>query len=310
MTDPKKEATRKEVATIDATLSIPQMKERAELLVKSGFLPKAIKNAEQAIAIMLMGAEYGIPPMKAFQSIHIIEGKPTLSAQLMLALCERTGELVDKQIKVGDHGAAVTLTRRGQTPHTAFFGDEDAKSMKTKEAVYENGNFVKMKTIPLIEKYNYVTMKRDMYVARATSRACRRVFPDAVLGLYVPEEAYDVIDSAGEAKIDAQAAIDGEVAEVRSELEAPVEAAAGTVHEAGAEVDLFTKLSASFIQDEKFYSSYPDKTLGEIVATKTPAGAPKGRPFLEVVAVKSSKPEDRAAVAKFLELLDKAEKPA
>lgn len=298
------ETAKRELANIDATLSIPQMKERAELLVKSGFLPKAIKTAEQAIAIMLMGAEYGISPMKSFQSIHVIEGKPTLSAQLMLALCERTGELEDKKIEIFDDRAEVTLKRKGQTPHKATFGDVDARTMKTKEAQYTNGQYTGSKTILLIEKYNYVTMKKDMYVARATSRAARRVFPDAVLGLMVPEEAYDVIDSTTEAKIESEAKTATAALEHKEALGGGIEAAAGTVHEQKERDELFMKLSASFIQDEKFYAWYPEKTLGEIISITTPGGKPKGRPFLEKVAKESSKPEDHANIEKFLELVD------
>lgn len=299
-----RENAKKELANIDATLSIPQMKERAELLVKSGFLPKAIKTAEQAITVMLMGAEYGISPMKSFQSIHIIEGKPTLSAQLMLALCERTGELTDKKIEIFDDRAEVTLTRKGQTPHKATFGDVDARLMKTKEAVYTNGNYTGSKTISLIEKYNYVTMKKDMYVARAISRAARRVFPDAVLGLMVPEEAYDIIDSTAEAKVENEAKEATAKLEHKEELGAGVDAAAGTVHEQAERDALFMRLSAAFIQDTKFYSWYPEKTLGEIISITTPGGKPKGRPFLEKVMAESAKPEDRANIEKFLELVD------
>ena len=300
-----------QLALVETALSMEQIKERAELLIKSKLLPKYVDTPEKAVAIMLMGQEYGIPPMKAFQSIQVIEGKPTLSAQLMLALCERTGQLEDKKIEVFDNRAEVTLKRKGQTPHTAVFGDADASKMKAKEAVYDNnGKYTHSKTINLIEKYNYRTMKTDMYVARATSRACRRVFPDAVLGLYVPEEAYDVIDPGTEARLEVKAEIAEAAAEKKSELDSRVEAAGDAAQAAVAEMSLMDELGAGYIQDTRWHAFYPEKSLLEILADVTPGGKKKGREFLERVASESEHPDDRAKISKFLELVDKSEAPA
>lgn len=298
-----KEMARKTAERIESSLSLDQMVERAKLLVNSKLLPKAIDTPEKAVVIMLMAQEYDITPMKAFQSIYVIDGKPSLSAQLMLALCERTGELEEKKIEPYDTYCRVTLKRKGQSPHVVTFGDDDAKKMQTKEAEYDNGRWVRNKVIPLIEKYNYKTMKKDMYVARAVSRACRWVFPDAVLGLIVHEEAYDVLEADEAAAIDRKADI-AEKAEVKKEaLAAPTET--GTVHDAGAELELVSKIGASFVRDPRFYKMYQDRTISEIYATKTPGGEPKGKQYLEQVAAESNDPEDRANVAIFLEILAK-----
>ena len=282
--------------------AIEDLKKRADLLVKSGLLPKAIKTPEAAIAIMLMGAEYGISPMKSFQCINIIEGKPALSSQLMLALCERTGELVDKKFDHYETYAAFTITRKGQTPYRATFGDTDAQLARTKEAQYDaKGNWVSSKVIPLIEKYNYKTMKKDMYMARAISRACRRVFPDAVLGLIVEDEAYDVIEASTEAietkkTVIADAAAD-KTAQIESELHT------GSIHDSSAEMEFINKINASFIQDPVLYKFYADQTIGEIYKDQTPGGDPKGIKFLERVSLESSNPDDRANLAKYLQLM-------
>lgn len=292
------------VALIDSALSIPQMKERAELLVKSGFLPKTVNTAEKAVAIMILGAEYGIPPMKAFQSIDVIDGKPALSAQLQLALCQNTKELEDLIIKHDPAYCEVTMKRKGRSAYTVRFGDVEAKSMKARE--WDESAKVS-RVIDLIQKYNYRTMKSVMYEWRALSRACRVVFPDAVLGLYTPDELEDIITQPQEDRLVKKAELADETKEKVEELEGGVASVAGTVHEAGADTELFMKLSASFIQDPKFYTWYPEKTLGEIVGHTTPGGRPKGRPFLERVAKESSNTTDRANVEAFLRLLDKAE---
>lgn len=61
----------------------------AELLVKSGILPKTINTAEKAIAIALNGRDLGISPTVAFNNIWILDGKPSLSAGLVTALANR-----------------------------------------------------------------------------------------------------------------------------------------------------------------------------------------------------------------------------
>ena len=61
-----------------------QRKELANTLLKSKFLPTAYTTPEQVLTVMLKGAELNIPPMEALSGIHIIQGKPTVSPQLML----------------------------------------------------------------------------------------------------------------------------------------------------------------------------------------------------------------------------------
>jgi hypothetical protein len=146
------------------------MREQANTLVKTGFLPVSIKTAEQALAIILTGRELGVPAMTALNGINVIQGKPTVSPQLMLGLIGRSGLLEDIKIKVDDAGATVLMKRRGRTAHTEFFGYEEAKAMG------------------LLTKDNYKKQATTMYKWRAVSACARIVFPDVLLGLYTHEE--------------------------------------------------------------------------------------------------------------------------
>jgi len=47
---------------------------QAEVLVKSGLLPRTVKTPAAAVAIMLTGRELGIPPMQSFRSIYVVDG--------------------------------------------------------------------------------------------------------------------------------------------------------------------------------------------------------------------------------------------
>jgi hypothetical protein len=155
------------------------MKEQASMLVKSGFCPPALNTAEKVIAVMLTAYELKIGKMEAIRSINIIEGKPAMAAQLMLALCQRTKEVEHLGIDEDDNGAHVTIQRKGQKAYTAHFGPTQAKALK------------------LDSKDNYRKQAATMYKWRAIAEACRFVFPDAVCGLYTPEElGADVVVTA------------------------------------------------------------------------------------------------------------------
>ena len=65
----------------------------ADVLAKAeGFVPRQYLGRPPAIAAaILTGIELGMGPMESIRAIHIIEGKPTMSAELMLARARRAG---------------------------------------------------------------------------------------------------------------------------------------------------------------------------------------------------------------------------
>src|SRR5262245_55822875 len=144
--------------------------EQAAILIKTGFLPKSITTAEQAVAIVLTGRELGIGMMAALNNINVIQGKPTVNPQMMLALINRSGQLEDMAIETGKDGATCTIKRRGRTPYTARFGPAEARAMG------------------LDGKDNYKKQPATMYQWRAVAAAARVTFPDVLNGLYTPEE--------------------------------------------------------------------------------------------------------------------------
>ncbi|HEY8562834.1 MAG TPA: hypothetical protein VIL74_20820 [Pyrinomonadaceae bacterium] len=152
------------------------MKEQASMLIKSNFLPQAIKTPEQAVAIILTGRELGIGTMQALNTINVISGKPTVSPQLMLALIERSGQL--ENIVVKTHNSpdgtvaqvSCTMKRKGRTEHTEFFGTKEANALG------------------LLSKDNYRKQPAVMFRWRAVAACARVVFPDVILGIYTFEE--------------------------------------------------------------------------------------------------------------------------
>ncbi len=146
------------------------MTQQASVLVNSGFLPASIKNANQALTIMMVGAELGIQPWQALSTINVIQGKPTISPQLMLALIQRSGQLEDIKIEGTDEQCAVTMKRKSQTAHTEAFSMTDAARLQ------------------LAGKDNWKKQPTTMLKWRAVAACARVVFPDVILGLYTPEE--------------------------------------------------------------------------------------------------------------------------
>src|SRR3990167_2331297 len=113
----------------DIISSLDDLLELGKVLVKSGMLPQSVKNPEAAVAIMLKGREIGMPVMESFALINVIQGKPTIAPQGMLALIKRSGQQEDTKIEDDGNECLVTMKRKGETPHTAFFFMEDAKAM-------------------------------------------------------------------------------------------------------------------------------------------------------------------------------------
>jgi len=149
--------------------------EKANKLVASKFLPVAINTPEKAVAIAMMGKELGLGMMESFRSINVIQGKPTMSVALMLALAQSKGNLVDQKIEAfpdrqNPTNVRYTVTRKGQSPHIEEFGDAEARAMG------------------LLGKDNYKKQKFTMYRWRVIGNALRMVFGDVLHGVYTPEE--------------------------------------------------------------------------------------------------------------------------
>lgn len=147
------------------------------MLVATNFLPAAIKTPEQAVAIILTGRELGIPTMAALRSIDVIQGKPTVSPQLMLALINRSGQLETMELSSADDGVLCLMKRKGRRAHTAKFGPAQAKALG------------------LDGKDNYKKQAQTMYQWRAVAACARAVFPDVILGLYTHDGMGATVDA-------------------------------------------------------------------------------------------------------------------
>lgn len=270
----------KQIALVERNLTDAQIREKADLLLKSKFLPSAIQTVEQAITIIMTGRELGLGLMESLRSINVIQGKPALSAQLMLGLCQQKPDFEDIKIEEKSGSCTTQVKRKDRSWHSYTFTMDDARALG------------------LLTKDNWIKQPKTMLRWRSISGCLRVAYADAICGIYTDDEIGDVIQPMVEA-----AAVTEEKSEIKKQ-EIAEELHTESVHDAGAELDFVNWVAASFIQDKNFYFKYADRTIGEIYADKTPGGDPKGKKFLQMVAEKSKNTDDRANISKFLEIME------
>lgn len=171
------------------------MARQAKHLVESGLLPMTINTPQKAIAIITLGRELNIPAWQAINGIHVVQGKPTVSPQLMLALIERSGKLKNIKIDAQDTACTVTMERENRSPHTVTFSIQDAQKMG------------------LTGKDNWKKQPKTMLQWRAISACARVCFPDVICGLYLTEELAP----------DSQYSEAGEIVDAESREVSPIE---------------------------------------------------------------------------------------
>lgn len=153
----------------------------AQTLAKSKMVPVALQGRpEDIFAILVLGAEIGVPPMTALQSISVIQGKPTVSPLLMIAMVK--GKLPGCVIDIKSNPATETVTC--QTARSK----EDLKDGLFYTSSWDMKKADKM---GLTAKDNYKKQAETMLRWRAVAESCRVTFPDIILGLYLPEEFQD-----------------------------------------------------------------------------------------------------------------------
>jgi len=144
----------------------------AQKIANTPFVPSAFRGKPEAVfAAILYGEELGIGPMQSLNSIHVIEGKPGMSPELMRGLVARAGHRIDVK-----EASAERVTLWGKRADN----DSEATVSWTMDDARLAG---------LAGRGAWKTYPRAMLLARATSELCRMIFADVVAGLsYTQEE--------------------------------------------------------------------------------------------------------------------------
>jgi hypothetical protein len=152
--------------------TIKEAIEFAELLSKSNMVPKEYQgNPGNILVAIQWGAELGLAPMQALQSISTINGRPQVWGDTPLALVRASGLLDAIHEEIGEEGASCTVKRRGQPPITRSFSKADAVKAKLWD-----------KDSP------WRTYPKRMLQLRARAYALRDEFTDVLRGMRIGEE--------------------------------------------------------------------------------------------------------------------------
>ena len=147
----------------------------AEKIAGTPFVPESYRGRpESVLAAILTGREMGIGPMQSLRQIHMIDGRPAFSADLMMAKM-RAGGVTVVESSVNDERAYIKAKRKDT--------GEEAEVEWTKADAEKAG---------LTGKKNWKTYPADMLWARAVGRLARRLGSDLLGGLvYAKEEVED-----------------------------------------------------------------------------------------------------------------------
>lgn len=167
--------------TIKPTFSLaPQNFEEAvkfaEYLASSDLVPKDFqKKPANVLVAMQWGGELGMQIMQAIQNIAVINGRPALWGDAMIALV-RSSPLCEYIYETDDgETATCRLRRRGEEEQLKTFSATDAKAagLAGKQGPWSQ----------------YPKRMRQM---RARAFALRDVFPDVLRGIPMAEEIQDI----------------------------------------------------------------------------------------------------------------------
>lgn len=148
----------------------------ADMLAQSDLVPTQYRGkAGDVLVAVQWGLEVGLKPLQALQNIAVINGRPTLWGDALVALV-RNSPLCEYVVETDTGDTAVCrVKRRGEPEQVRTFSQQDAK------------------VAGLAEKSGpWKSYPKRMRQMRARAVALRDVFPDVLKGMQVAEEVLDI----------------------------------------------------------------------------------------------------------------------
>lgn len=162
----------------------PHYMQLAGKLASSELVPKSFRGKPQDLFICwAMGYQVGLTPEQSMQCIAVINGKPAMWGDDMLALCmahKEFDDIIEEAILDKNHtviGYTCTVKRKGKADKVNVFTLEMAK----KAGLLAKGGV-------------WIQYTERMLKLRARGFSLRDAFPDALKGIKPREEVEDYID--------------------------------------------------------------------------------------------------------------------
>lgn len=159
---------------MNAIIPVTEMGVMADSIVKSGFY--GFKTKEQVMAVMLVAQAENKHPATVVQEYDIIQGRPALKSQAILARFQLAGGRVQWNENTRTKCSGTFSHEAGGTITVEWTID-----MAKQAGLFRAGSGW--------EKY-----PEDMLRARVISRAVRSIYPACILGQYSVEEVMDFDD--------------------------------------------------------------------------------------------------------------------
>lgn len=172
---------------LPAPKSTAEAMELAKTLASSQLIPKAFQQRPGDVFVAMMWSHsLGIPIVQGLQGIAVINGKPSLYGDALLAVCMGSGQMADIEETVTGSADNLTatckVTRRGKpTPVVSTFSMADARAAGL-----------------LGKPGPWQQYTSRMLKMRARAFALRDAFPDVLSGIASAEEMQDVEGTATE----------------------------------------------------------------------------------------------------------------
>lgn len=155
---------------MNALVPVSDIEKMANAIAKSQFF--GMKTPEQAMALMFIAQAEGKHPASAAQEYHVIQGKPALKADAMLARFQAAGGKVEWKAYTDKNVTGIFSHPQGGTVEISW--------------TIEMANAAK-----LTGKDTWKQYPRQMLRARVISEGIRTIYPGVAVGVYTPEEVAD-----------------------------------------------------------------------------------------------------------------------
>ncbi len=195
----------------------------AQIMYESGLFD--VKSAQQAVVLIIAGAEVGIPAFQAMRSLYVEprSGKVEMHATLMAALIKKSGRYDYRITELTDDACTVVYLDNGKDFFTSRFTMADAIKANIHQVWDKEKN--QWKEQPAWKKY-----PRNMLFARTMSNGFKFATPELGSGIYGvgeiserPQDEPTVVDGTGEV-IEQPKQLEAEIHEEPVVLPAPPEA--------------------------------------------------------------------------------------
>lgn len=159
------------MTTAIQNVTVSDIEKMATAVAKSGLF--GVRTPDQAMSLMLIAQAEGLHPAIAARDYHIIQGRPSLKSDALLARFQANGGKIEWTEYTDQAVAAKVSHPQGGTVEIRWTFQMAERAGLTKNATWRQ-------------------YPRQMLRARVISEGVRAVFPGVAVGVYTSEEVQDM----------------------------------------------------------------------------------------------------------------------